>query len=89
MFVFHFVFREKNLLKEKRKKRQQLFQEQKVQGGEYCPQDVYYIIIAKKSSYTLNVVYWVININKKSVVFQKRKLLPQELLEELDKEPIK
>ncbi len=57
IFVFHFVFREKNLLKEKRKKRQQLFQEQKVQGGEYCPQDVYYIIIAKKSSYTLNVVY--------------------------------
>ncbi len=41
IFVFHFVFREKNLLKEKRKKRQQLFQEQKVQGGEYCPQDVY------------------------------------------------
>lgn len=35
ILVFHFVFREKKLLKEKRKKRQQLFQEQKVQGGEY------------------------------------------------------
>lgn len=57
IFVFHFVFREKNLLKEKRKKRQQLFQEQKVQGGEDCPQDVYYIIIAKKSLYTLNVIH--------------------------------